>query len=282
MNPHSAAPPSRHPPDLSFPTPPNARHSSSDWHEFFSLAQGDDLLVHDPVTPKEDWGQLLGDYAFGKGLDKLERGTHAPFVETPSPDTPGYPYSPSSLPHSVHPTPQSHHAPLPSPIAASLAEFANTTSLAGFSSIMPPHLHARRAQATTSKSASEVGAEGSAGVTAGFELMSVVTTPEEIRAKKEEEEEPVVVGKGKKPHKSRKTAVAGEPRAVVKKSGAKPEGYTPRPPNAWILYRSEQIRILKGDKKTSGKPQSDICESAVSSAKARRIDADLVGSSQLS
>lgn len=38
--------------------------------------------------------------------------------------------------------------------------------------------------------------------------------------------------------------------------------YTPRPPNAWIIYRSEQIRVLKADaasSQTIKKPQSDIC-----------------------
>lgn len=34
-----------------------------------------------------------------------------------------------------------------------------------------------------------------------------------------------------------------------------------RPPNAWILYRSEQIRILKSENSLLKKPQSDICQS---------------------
>lgn len=37
--------------------------------------------------------------------------------------------------------------------------------------------------------------------------------------------------------------------------------HVPRPPNAWILYRSEQIRVLKQDQETSRKPQSEICAS---------------------
>lgn len=54
------------------------------------------------------------------------------------------------------------------------------------------------------------------------------------------------------------------PPTVAKKINAKkvkkPEGYVGRPPNAWILYRSEQIRILKADNTTLKKPQSDICQ----------------------
>jgi hypothetical protein len=41
----------------------------------------------------------------------------------------------------------------------------------------------------------------------------------------------------------------------------KPEGYTLRPPNSWILYRSEKIRLLKSESTGPKKPQSDICES---------------------
>ncbi|KAM0756316.1 hypothetical protein T439DRAFT_278173, partial [Meredithblackwellia eburnea MCA 4105] len=47
-------------------------------------------------------------------------------------------------------------------------------------------------------------------------------------------------------------------RPAASKSAKRPEGHTPRPPNAWILYRSEQIRALKSDKELSKKPQSDI------------------------
>ena len=35
--------------------------------------------------------------------------------------------------------------------------------------------------------------------------------------------------------------------------------YQPRPPNAWILYRSAQLKILKEDQSVASKPQSDIC-----------------------
>ena len=45
-----------------------------------------------------------------------------------------------------------------------------------------------------------------------------------------------------------------------RKPKVKPEGHTPRPPNAWILYRSAQIQILKSDSNISKKPQSDICK----------------------
>lgn len=38
----------------------------------------------------------------------------------------------------------------------------------------------------------------------------------------------------------------------------KPEGYAPRPPNNWILYRSEQIRLLRSESSGPRKPQSDI------------------------
>lgn len=37
------------------------------------------------------------------------------------------------------------------------------------------------------------------------------------------------------------------------------DSYTPRPPNAWILYRSEQIRVLRKDATMIKKPQSEIC-----------------------
>lgn len=49
-------------------------------------------------------------------------------------------------------------------------------------------------------------------------------------------------------------------KSSARKLARKPVGYTPRPPNAWILYRSEQIKILKTDKDVSKKPQSDICK----------------------
>lgn len=54
--------------------------------------------------------------------------------------------------------------------------------------------------------------------------------------------------------------------STKKNKAGKPAGYTPRPPNAWILYRSEQIRVLKEDANSSTvkKPQSDICESPLS------------------
>ena len=35
--------------------------------------------------------------------------------------------------------------------------------------------------------------------------------------------------------------------------------YQPRPPNAWILYRSAQLKVLKEDEALASKPQSDIC-----------------------
>lgn len=54
-------------------------------------------------------------------------------------------------------------------------------------------------------------------------------------------------------------AVAARTTSTARKLARKPEGYTPRPPNAWILYRSEQIRLLKQDREVSKKPQSDIC-----------------------
>lgn len=260
MDTHSVPP--LHSPYLLVPIPftlLDPRQSPSDWNNFLSFAPGQqeaNLLVHDPRVAKEDWGHLLGDYAFGRGLDKLEHGSSAPFLETPSPDA----YSPSSVPHSAYPTPSSNHAPLSSPNGSTLADFATATALAGFSSVMPPHLRSRRgAPMPAVESGSEGGTEVSAGVAAGLALRMVVAR-----------EEPGE-GKGKKPRKARKapSPVAGEVRTAPKKSGTKPEGYTPRPPNAWILYRSEQIRILKSDKETSGKPQSDICESAVSRVRSR-------------
>jgi hypothetical protein len=57
------------------------------------------------------------------------------------------------------------------------------------------------------------------------------------------------------------------PTASTKKmkelKGSKAPGYTPRPANAWILYRSEQIRVLKEDStdSTVKRPQSDVCKS---------------------
>ena len=50
-----------------------------------------------------------------------------------------------------------------------------------------------------------------------------------------------------------------EEKKISVKKAKKPEGYVGRPPNAWILYRSEQIRILKTDNAKIKKPQSDIC-----------------------
>lgn len=52
-----------------------------------------------------------------------------------------------------------------------------------------------------------------------------------------------------------------KPAAVARitgKAAKRVDGYTPRPPNAWILYRSQQIRNLKQDPELSKKPQSDI------------------------
>ncbi|KAM0752886.1 hypothetical protein T439DRAFT_378649 [Meredithblackwellia eburnea MCA 4105] len=57
---------------------------------------------------------------------------------------------------------------------------------------------------------------------------------------------------------SRKRKSSGTAARSASKSAKRPEGHTPRPPNAWILYRSEQIRALKSDKELSKKPQSDI------------------------
>ncbi|ORY75927.1 hypothetical protein BCR35DRAFT_325725 [Leucosporidium creatinivorum] len=53
-------------------------------------------------------------------------------------------------------------------------------------------------------------------------------------------------------------AVATAPASRPRKPKVRPEGHTPRPPNAWILYRSAQIQILKSDEEISKKPQSDI------------------------
>ncbi|KAL8284180.1 hypothetical protein RQP46_004929 [Phenoliferia psychrophenolica] len=49
----------------------------------------------------------------------------------------------------------------------------------------------------------------------------------------------------------------GAPR-ISGKAAKRADGYTPRPPNAWILYRSQQIRNLKQDPELAKKPQSDI------------------------
>lgn len=57
-------------------------------------------------------------------------------------------------------------------------------------------------------------------------------------------------------------AVVSAPAPRPRRPKARPEGHTPRPPNAWILYRSAQIQILKADEEISKKPQSDICESS--------------------
>ncbi|KAK4057042.1 hypothetical protein OIO90_001942 [Microbotryomycetes sp. JL221] len=49
---------------------------------------------------------------------------------------------------------------------------------------------------------------------------------------------------------------ASSPRRRRQRS--KPDGHTPRPPNAWILYRSAQIQKLKADAVVSRKPQAEI------------------------
>ncbi|KAM0790661.1 hypothetical protein ACM66B_004521 [Microbotryomycetes sp. NB124-2] len=48
------------------------------------------------------------------------------------------------------------------------------------------------------------------------------------------------------------------PRRRRERQRSKPENHTPRPPNAWILYRSAQIQRLKADAIVSKKPQAEI------------------------
>ncbi|KAK4052413.1 hypothetical protein OIV83_002215 [Microbotryomycetes sp. JL201] len=48
------------------------------------------------------------------------------------------------------------------------------------------------------------------------------------------------------------------PRRRRERQRSKPENHTPRPPNAWILYRSAQIQRLKADAVVSKKPQAEI------------------------
>ncbi|KAK4706151.1 hypothetical protein P7C70_g39, partial [Phenoliferia sp. Uapishka_3] len=57
--------------------------------------------------------------------------------------------------------------------------------------------------------------------------------------------------------KSPKSKSQSSPRPASK-AAKRAEGYTPRPPNAWILYRSQQIRNLKQDPDLAKKPQSEI------------------------
>lgn len=55
------------------------------------------------------------------------------------------------------------------------------------------------------------------------------------------------------------TAMLVPPPPPPRRYRSKPKDHAPRPPNAWILYRSAQIQILKKDEELSRKPQSDIC-----------------------
>lgn len=66
-----------------------------------------------------------------------------------------------------------------------------------------------------------------------------------------------------KAHAKPDTSPTASTKKIKELKGSKAPGYTPRPANAWILYRSEQIRVLKEDStdSTVKRPQSDVCKS---------------------
>lgn len=106
-----------------------------------------------------------------------------------------------------------------------------------------------RRLATNARTFKTIKAEESEQVKEPFTRTRVAAKPKSVLVKKISVDEiaPAV----------EKPAPVSRPR----KPKIKPEGHTPRPPNAWILYRSAQIQILMSDANVSKKPQSDICKS---------------------
>lgn len=61
---------------------------------------------------------------------------------------------------------------------------------------------------------------------------------------------------------SSSTSSPSKPKAARKLKSRGPD-YQPRPPNAWILYRSAQLKVLKEDIALGSKPQSEICKPSI-------------------
>lgn len=240
----------------------------TDWSEFFRLEEGSER-GRGRETPRDD--------------DFIDPWTGSAFASTSTSESssiqPSFPPEPSPYLHPLQyasyegrPAPSPHSPPVyrfPPPSDPIPADPLPAPE--GYSSVMPPRKARSPVQKREEKDDSHIVLDASRKGKGAAEWLELDEADRAELTEKGSAAYQKAKGKAKVPRVTKKAkleaarlaregfkpAVAAKERRTGPKKSNDPD-HVPRPPNAWILYRSEQIRVLKQDQETSRKPQSEI------------------------